>query len=63
MDEKANIDTDLYNTFLDDAIPYCLQYFLGVQNEEGCCDDELCEEDDECPKRKKSSGKHKHSDS
>jgi len=24
MEEKANVDTDLYNTFLEDAIPYSL---------------------------------------
>jgi hypothetical protein len=61
MDEKANIDTDLYNTFLDDAIPYSLQYFLGIQGED-CCDDEMCDDDEECNKRKKSGGKHKLSD-
>lgn len=61
MDEKANIDTDLYNTFLDDAIPNCLQYFLGIQNEEDdCCDDEDCDDEELCKPKKL--GKHKKSE-
>ena len=62
MDEKANLDTDLSNTFVESAIPYCLQYFLGIQDEEDCYDDDAYDEGEDRHTRKKSGGKQKHSD-
>lgn len=50
MEEKANIDTDIYNAILEDGIPNCLQYFLGIQNEEDdCCAKNECDISETCP--------------
>lgn len=55
--ERMDVDYDTSQILMDEVIPYSLEYFLGIKMEDGCCEDENCDEDHEHGKKggKKSS--------
>ena len=66
--ERMDIDLDIARTIVEEAIPYGLEYYLGIklhEHDDGCDHDEDDEEDEESEEEdlgKKKGGKkpHKH---